>query len=253
MNRNSFIIRIDRDNYKIPDIMKYSLIYLTTTVLLFFFGPISWKVKNPGIVIIYLVLYEIALGLGYKLGRYSKRAPEEKSINDHQNITEVEKVKINRLIVIGIVFDLLMVVRMANTFNLSIIFQKVFNGLNSPAAQYKAYYEEATAGNLYGGSLFSLFITLGAPFCIAGIILGIFYFKDLKTSGKSLCVLLIIIHLSSKLISSANEGIFDTVLYIVVSMFLRVTNESLTKVRKPSTNTRKKVFFKNLWLSNECS
>ncbi len=231
MRNNGLNIRINRQTIKLPNLMKYALLYLSGTVFMFFFGPITWKVKNPGIILFYLILYNVALGFGYWIGIRRVRTKEENKPVSCHNLSKTGSQRITQLLVLGIFFDILMIIRMANTLNISEILSKMINGLVAPAMQYSIYFQEATAGNLYGGSIFSLFITLGAPICVAGIILAVFFYKDLSASSKVACWILVTLHFGSKLISSANEGIFDLAIYIGVSVYMRAINENLTSKR----------------------
>ncbi|WP_185752188.1 hypothetical protein [Eubacterium sp. AB3007] len=126
--------------------------------------------------------------------------------------------------VIGIFFDFLMMYRMANTWNIATIYQKIINGLTSPASQYEEYYLDHLAGNLGGGAFFSLLITIGTPFAIAAIILGIYYFSNLSITGKAIIILCSLFHLGTQFITGANEGIFDFAIYVAVSIFMKNTN-----------------------------
>lgn len=229
-----------RNQTKLPNLMKWIVVYLTFTILLFFFGPIDWKVKNVFVVVVYLTLYEMALLVGYKIGinRYFEgndeiHTPDEFSIND--------RILIRRLLICGILFDILMMIRMANSWNPAVIIQNIINGIMSPASQYSTYYQNASSGNLWGGGIFSLFITLGTPFAVAGIILSIFYYKQLSVQLKILTWIELIIHVGGRFISSANEGLFDTVIYISVALLLRNINSNLVHSNRVRMNTKKKI------------
>lgn len=225
---------------KLPDLMKWIIIYLTITVLLYFFGPIDWKTKNTILVVVYLALYEAALLFGYKFGlrRYYDGAEE---VHSSEEFTFHDHILIRRLLLLGIIFDILMMIRMANSLSPFVIIQNIINGITSPASQYSTYYQNAAAGNLWGGGIFSLFITLGTPFAVAGIILSIFYYKQLNTELKILTWVQLIVHIGGRFISSANEGLFDTAIYIAVALMVRYINSNIVNPNRTRMNKKRKI------------
>ena len=220
------------------NIMKWLQAYLLLTIFLCFFGPIEWKIKNPILVVVLLLSYQLALWLGYKsgVGIHYKRVDRVPAISaSPRNVRFV-----SRIIKVGLMADVLMVVRMANTPDPVDIVRKMINGLLSPATRYASYYAEATAGNLLGGGMFSFLVTIISPSAIAGIILGVFFYRELNRSTKSLLWVLIILHIAMKLISAANEGVFDTAIYVIVPAFLRYQNNVACSPEKQRNKWRKR-------------
>ena len=209
----------------IPNIMKWVQIYLICTILLYLFGPILYVKYNLVLVLVLLAIYQLFLWLGYNRGiRKTIQTIKDDNYRSAKEFTLQDQRLIISLGVVGIFFDILMMYRMANTWNIATIFQKILNGLTSPASQYQEYYYDHAAGNLGGGAIFSLFITLGTPFAIAAIILGIFYFSNLSFAGKTIIILGSLFHLGTQFITGANEGIFDFAIYVAVSIFMRNLN-----------------------------
>lgn len=215
---------------KLPNLMKWFVLYLTITVFLFFFGPIHFNIRNPGLVVLYLTLYHIALLLGYKCAE--KRCLGNKSLclnKPNSSISEYtykDEKLLRKLLWLGIIFSLLIIVRAARTANIATIISKVMAGITSPSKQY-ADYNEAAAAGAYNSSIFSFFITLGQPACIAAMVLSVFFFPKLSRKAKILTIVLFVLQISSKFISAANEGIFDIAIYIGVALFLRFQNRNV--------------------------
>lgn len=228
----------DIRNPRILNPMKWLQVYLLMTVLLCFFGPIDWKIKNPGLVVIYLVAYQVSLVFGYNSGM--RRVSEGKKITLAKEMNNKKIVNPGRLLIVGIIADVLMIFRMTNTFNPSEIFSKIVNGLISPSLQYATYYSERSAENMMGGDLFSFFVTLLSPIPIVAIVLGFYFYKDLSISRKIELWCLLIVHLGMKLISAANEGIFDIAIYVSVAVFLRYQNEIVSSNAKQRKKWSKK-------------
>lgn len=228
--------------HQLFNIMKWMQLYLVITLLLAFFGPIDWKIRNPGLVVFYILSYQIMLWLGY---RFAMRKEAVGEVVIASSSIEARKVKkITNLIYIGIISDVLMTLRMANSFNPMTIISKVVNGITSPASQYLTYNTEANAGMLLGGGIFSLLVTLLSPLTLIAIILGVYFYKELKFDGKCSLYILILIHFCMNLISAANEGIIDTAVVIIVPLFLRNQNNMLSGTRKQ----RKKINKKRKWM-----
>ena len=87
MNINSNGLR-KTSSIKLPNLMNYLIIYLSVTVLLCFFGPIHFNIRNPGLVIFYLILYHAALWVGYKsANRNDIRKYKEFSIHEFSAVS----------------------------------------------------------------------------------------------------------------------------------------------------------------------
>ncbi|MBQ9408918.1 MAG: hypothetical protein IJU28_05960 [Clostridia bacterium] len=214
----------------LPNIMKWVQIYLVCTVLLYLVGPIHYVKYNTALVLMLIATYQFFLWLGYKYGVSKKRSlSRDGQIQSARVFTGKDQKLINTIAFIGIFFDILMMYRMSNTWNPAAIFGKIVNGLTSPASQYQEYYADHAAGNLGGGALFSLLITLGTPFSIAAIVLGLFYFPRMRLSGKVIFLACSLIHLGTQFITGANEGIFDFAIYVAVTLFMRSINLNLTE------------------------
>ena len=229
-------------SHPLPNIMKWIQIYLIATVFLYLWGPIHYVKYNTALVLFLIALYQLALWAGYRYGFRSKRhLIRREECASARSFDAADRRLVNRLATAGIFFDILMLYRMANTWNPSAILQKVINGLTSPASQYAEYYADHAAGNLGGGALFSLFITLGTPFAIAAIILGIYYFREMQASGRVLFILCAVIHLATQFITGANEGIFDFAIYVAVTLFMRNVNLSLSEKKDILKTGSKKI------------
>ena len=57
---------INTKSVKLPNLMKYLIIYLCITVFLCFFGPIHFNIRNPLLLLFYISAYHLALWVGYK-------------------------------------------------------------------------------------------------------------------------------------------------------------------------------------------
>lgn len=212
---------------KLPNLMNCFVAYLCFTVFLCFFGPIHFNIRNPGIMILLLTAYHIALLLGYRWG--TKKDVLKYPVAEEAEFTGNDAVKLNRLIIIGLAFDVLLLIIVCGTIDPAIVFDKITEGLLNPSTRYNNAFSEAAAR---GSNISTLIVTLGMPFTIMALILGVFYFPMLRTETKLLVALLYFVHICYCFTQGANEGIFDVAIYIGVAAFLRVQSNSVNRQRK---------------------
>ena len=222
---------------KLPNLMKYLVIYLCFTVFLCFFGPIHFNIRNPEIMIFLLTAYHIALLVGYKAGerKDNLRYP----VLEEAKFTTKDAIRINKVIIIGLVFDVLLLILVCGTINPVSIWNKVIEGLLSPSTRYSNAFEETAAR---GSSIATLMVTLGMPFTIMALILGLFYFPMLSAIQKTLTITLFLIHICYCLTQGANEGIFDVAIYIGVVAFLKIQCRNVDRQKK-HLKRKGKIFF----------
>ena len=115
----------------LPNIMKWVQIYLICTILLYLFGPIRYVKYNLELVLILLVVYQLFLLFGYSKGiRKTIRIIDEEDYRSAKDFTLRDQRFIVSIGIVGIFFDILMMYRMANTWNITTIFQKILNITN---------------------------------------------------------------------------------------------------------------------------
>ncbi len=208
------------------NIMAAMQVYLTLTVLLCLFGPIEWRIVNTPLVLFYVIAYQGALWLGYTSGMRSTAG--DRRLRPAAQVPVARSRVITRLLFLGIIADVLMMFRMSNTTNLLEIGRLVMVGLTRSSTQYAAYLSDAATGNLLGGPLFSLLVTVMSPLSVVAIVLNVYFYRELRTSGKVMLVLIVLTHVGAKLIAAANEGLFDTAMYIATPAFLRHQSNAMT-------------------------
>jgi hypothetical protein len=233
MNINSNGLR-KTSSIKLPNLMNYLIIYLSVTVLLCFFGPIHFNIRNPGLVIFYLILYHAALWVGYKsANRNDIRKYKEFSIHE---FSVRDKKWMHKLLLGSILVNIMLLGFTAGTFNPKGIIDKVISGILSPSDRYESAFVEAAER---GSSIFSFIITLGMPFVIMALVLSVFYFFELSAGDKLLTIILYFTQICYCFILGANEGFFDIVIYIGVAVFLRLQYRAIKRKRGKMKKTWK--------------
>lgn len=201
-------------------LMLYMQLYLSFTLLLYFFGPIIWKTKNVALTLLLLNMYQLSLGLGYLLGKKTTVKGTAKVVISEQSNNKY----VILLITLSIITSILYYIRLVDSTSLRSIWSNILNGLLDPAAQYRkmfSTYAKTDASNLIGGKILSYLLTMLGPTTISSIVLSVVYFKRLSNKYKFLSILNIIMVLGVKLIGGANEGIFDVITYIIVALFIK--------------------------------
>ena len=161
------------------NIMAAMQVYLTLTVLLCLFGPIEWRIVNTPLVLFYVIAYQGALWLGYTSGMRSTAG--DRRLRPAAQVPVARSRVITRLLFLGIIADVLMMFRMSNTTNLLEIGRLVMVGLTRSSTQYAAYLSDAATGNLLGGPLFSLLVTVMSPLSVVAIVLNVYFYRELRT------------------------------------------------------------------------
>lgn len=217
---------ISTKSIKLPNLMKYLLIYLCITVFLCFFGPIHFNIRNPLLLLFYISAYHLALWVGYKIAC-------EVDIRKYPVFGECpflrkDKVILKKVIIIGLIVDVLLLILVCGTISPAGIFEKVLEGILSPSTRYDNAFIE---GNARGSSIVSSIVTLGMPITIMALILSIYYFSYLKWSYKFFTITLYFIHLCYCLTQGANEGVFDIAIYIGVALYLKLQHQNVNRQR----------------------
>lgn len=215
-------------NYKKISINLILLIelYLVFTVVYCIYGPIKWYLKNQGIVIVLIAIYQISLLIGYIIGN---KTTTKKQIYDYKDTNN----GIKFATYISIFNAIATSIRIIGSFSIKTIFQNIINGIIVPSYQYNLLftnYASVPASKLLGGKLLSLVITIGGPFTIYSIILSIVYYKKIKF--KSIVFINILFTIFQKLIAGANEGIFDIGIYIFIGIVIRFFIDKKRKYKK---------------------
>lgn len=217
---------VSAKSIKLPNLMRYLLIYLCFTVFLCFFGPIHFNIRNTWILLAYLAVYHLALWLGYKIA--CKKDAERYPMLEDTNFSDRDRTIIERIIVVGFLVAVALLVYTCGTISPSGIMSKVIEGINSPASRYDSAFVESTER---GSGVVSFVITLGMPITIMALILSVYFFSELTRGYKLLTMILYITHAFYCLTQGANEGIFDIAIYLGVALFLRAQRQSVYRQR----------------------
>lgn len=171
--------------------IRLTMIYLTFSMLVYAFGPFEWPTTYPVIFYSLLILYMVALWLGYRFG---VKKTFSRAIEWKEEYTDKIIGVLSILIVINYLVYVVNIFRDYGfrTPDFPGLFREMGIGIRNPGLGYALRLERVETlqgADVMGGSLFSLF-NLGWSFVRYPIvILGMLCFKKLKIWGKIFNVL----------------------------------------------------------------
>lgn len=176
-------------------------LYLWGTVLVFFFGPWPWPVRNPFQLVFFLTVCHFALALGYALSIFWYRIQLKP--------VRVKPAWIWFVLVFGLFWILpkywirLSVI----SFNPFRFFEMIQTGLSDPLGTYRQFHDSGFGGNASNVLLY--LNILFAPIAYAAIPLGLFYWEKLNAFQKTILGIVILGELGTWLARGTNKGVFD--------------------------------------------
>lgn len=170
------------------------LLYLVSSMLLFWFGPIKWPIENP----VALALFQVLVILFIILGYFSFSARRRKM--------QLE-LSFRNLFYIGVIFTIALQIPLTLTYTNKFpwdAFSVIFN--------QRATYEEMLqqVADLNGVRFFvPLFRTLAMPFFYASLAYGILHFSKLSQMQRLMLIILIMCPIDLSTLRGTDKEIFD--------------------------------------------
>lgn len=197
-----------------PNIMKYIQLYLGATLILYIFGPIQWKTKNPILTISLLIVFQ----LSYALGFYSSK---EKEFIEDNNFNNKWLLKYYCLFaVISIAMNVVYLIRVARLVAGRSVFDVISMAFTNPSGLYGGG-GTVTSSQMFGGKFFAILVPVFGPITVAIIPITIVYFKQLSLMGKTLGVFSFVSQLFLSLSAGTSEGIVNIIIYLITGFLLK--------------------------------
>lgn len=206
--------------------IKLFLGFLIFTELLFFLGPVQYDVPNSFGLVLYLVIVNYALFLGYRNG-----------IRNYNYEKLPVKLNYDQALKFILIFSVCMFIpRIISFWNVtsispSLIIQKLIEGITSSAESYYAKADK-TVGMLE----YVLMVTDAITFM--AIPLGVYNWKKLSKFYRALLIFIIIFEIILWLGIGTRKGIIDTMLIVV----LMVASLKPSLISNPWRNKRLIIF-----------
>lgn len=190
--------------------LKYLLAFLIFTEVLFFVGPIDYKIANPPLMIFYFAILNFALYFGYVRGM-KKFSVSTCNIN-------LTSIKI--LLVLGLILQIEYLLRKWASHGLSLSTETLMMSLADPGAAYKGNAEVSV--NVITGIIFT-------PFRWAAIPIGIFAWSRLNKTFKGIVLLTVFIAAVTWLGIGTRKGLMDLILimyFLVIAAYPKLLREA---------------------------
>lgn len=217
-------------------LMKYLQIYLLSTVLLYFVGPVKWQTQFVFLTFTLVALYQLFLYFGYN---YAKRRNDKVRTSYFFSFDWFKKYYA-LLSAAYILMNVLRMVRIMQLYGFSGIISLITSAFNSASSIYNAQKLVTTGSQMFGGPLLSAAGALLGPISVAIIPTTVARFKKLGKGNWPLAIANIAIFIISNIISGTNEGYAHIVIYLMIGLLLRekkaMTPKELNRQRKTKRN-----------------
>lgn len=213
--------------------LKFSLLVMWLTLLIYLFGPICWIQEWDAaeyITILLLVSYFTAFAIGYLVrSRYSSK-------NSVNYVNLANTVTWRRFLKYTIYINLAVVIANAVIYSeitsISALLSKAIKGIVSPATVYYAKNASSRSGSIIVG-----LILLYSPMMYITNVLSVFSFNQLSFPQKACVVATFVFEIARWLAIGTNKGLFDIVLlfvsyYIVILMLYKGREEERNRQNK---------------------
>lgn len=197
------------------NIMKYIQIYLGFTLILYIFGPIQWKTKNPILTIFLLILFQ----LSYALGFYSSK---EKVFTEDNNFNTKWLLKYYCLFaIISIGMNVVYLIRVARLVSGRSVSDMIKMAFTNPSKLYGGGKSTVMSSQMFGGKFFAILVPIFGPITVAIIPITIVYFRQLSFVGKTLGVFSFVSQLFLSLSAGTSEGIFNMMIFLITGFLIK--------------------------------
>lgn len=217
-----------RRKYNTP--IKIALVYLIISLILYVLGPLAWVTSHPFIFWILQGLYLIALLIGWHVGIQKPVYGNIDYIYDSFNRL---KKRLPFLFFINVLYEIINLFRKFgfSSFNFSGLISKILSGVNDLGGSYNSFQESIGITNgaqVVGGNLFTLINLLWEFVSFNLILLGVYFYRELKKSGKILAIVAFSLNALSYISIGTNIGVFRLALAVVIFLLLKVKKGEIT-------------------------
>ena len=190
-------------------------VYLSATVILFFFGPWPWEVDKPLLLAGYLTAAQILIAAGYLLSWHRIRRLHGSGVAPTQHIL-VGTEFLKRAVLVT--FILFIPTSLSRTGS---VFPDIFAGLSDPGAAYNQNFERLEAGNAF--VIMEYLRMFLSPLLLGVFPLAVVYWSRLSGWLRFLCFVAIIFNLSLYIATGTNKGLADFLVTLPWFMFMGVS------------------------------
>jgi hypothetical protein len=194
--------------------MRMVQIYLTLSVLLYFAGPLKWPTQNPLLLLVFLLLAQLSLYLGYRCS--IRRLNSEV---DSSSEVASPSFLIKAAIVVSSVYLAFFLIRYSGVEALRVgaLIEKMRTALENPAIAYAEKWDIEH----FGGKLLTYSAIALSPLWWSALPLSLMYFKKLGAIFKIMALWIILVTPFSALATGTNKGVVDWIIIIASIVFIK--------------------------------
>lgn len=198
--------------------LNITIIYLFLTLLLFAAGPISFHVAQPLLFYCLMLMYLLAIVLGYVvgLGLSNKITTKKSSLLD--NFSQNKRLLIFIVIVALIASSITLKLNsFFNLFNPKFLWDTVFLSLSNLQSRYILKMETVKLGQ--SNKIMNIFLFFLSPFKMLFVSVVILFWSKIRLALKIICLWTIfIIYIFPAFNTGTNKPIFDLLIFASISL-----------------------------------
>lgn len=192
-------------------------LYLLVTFLLCLYGPWDFKLHNVYYTTLLVLLYQVALFLGYN---HSLKNYKPKMINVCLNYNPMKL-----LIVFSSINLILLIMNMFRNLNISDVsveglITRIIFGILQPGLAYNSKFDSNISGS-FGGDALTYANVMFEPISYVIIPLNMIFFEKMKYFGKIIAIFNISFSVLGYIASGTNKGVFDVIIFAMVIYSLK--------------------------------
>ena len=227
--------------YKYP--IRIIVYFNLFTVLLFAFGPWQFRAVNKTMTVLFVVLCNVTLYIGY-----SFRINSSGTLNYISNDTLISDINIKILkkwTYIGLLLSIPDFIYNTRLFSSSPreIINRIIIGFTNSYQNYSTNLSYVNSGTV-GESLFIHINVLLYFFKFSVLPLSILYWSKISKSQKRMCVFITILEFFKWIAKGMNKGIFDLVIILFASLLIKImsTKGDDWSIRKLERKELKRIY-----------
>jgi hypothetical protein len=193
--------------------------YLSLTVLLFLFGPFDWPRVNFYVLSAFLMLYQVALAVGYHMGIYKSQIIRR-------------KLDVNYWFTASLVISVALIIPYTYIYTGKYPWDIIL-GVPDQAQAFADYYQRLSMERTPERVLIMVVRTLFSPLMVALIPL-MFWTKQLAVRWKILFIIYISLYFSFSLLRGTDKETADFLVLFFVGLFSRIAIKHYSKEAKTS-------------------
>lgn len=204
--------------------MKFSIFFLSLTLLMFSFSPWEWELSNKFYFYFLNISYLVFLYFGFRMG-FAKYKIKNKIVSFSFNSV----LNVSILLNLFLLYPKFLFRLKVPSLSLTEFINTLLLGLFDPSLAYAAKHQSEFNDFLTLSNPITLIYFLTLPLQYFGVILGVFYWSKLNLVKKVLIFIFVLSDIFSYIMIGTNKGIFDYI--ILIPTVLIIKNPSYLKIK----------------------